>query len=493
MLDDESRGRLDAEMERRRAKVSLALDKGISPFGQRYKVSAQAKLVGDKCDEMAGQEVSVAGRVIAVRGHGKAVFVDLRDRSGRIQIHLRYDVLGDEQYKLFSDLVDIGDIIGVRGVVFRTKRGEPTIEAHGWQFLSKSLRPFPEKWHGLTDVDLRYRQRYLDLIVNPDVQDVFLKRSKVISFIRRYLDDRGFVEVQTPVLQTIAGGGNARPFVTRHNALDMNVYLRIATELFLKRLIVGGLERVYEIGPDFRNEGIDTKHNPEFYMLELYQAYADYTDMMEMVEGLVSGAAAEIHGSMKFRSGGHEMDVTPPWPRLRVWDGITEATGVRPEDIKTDEDAKAVAKRLGLRMNKAMTRGTVIEEIMGEFVEPKLIRPTFLLDYPVEISPLAKRMEDNPSLTYRFEAFALGCEPGNAFSELNDPIDQRDRFHQQASEKSLGNEEAHPFDEDYVTALEYGMPPTGGLGVGIERLLMFLTDTWSIRDVILFPMLRPKA
>jgi lysyl-tRNA synthetase class 2 len=402
-------------------------------------------------------------------------------------------VLGEENYRTFEELIDLGDILGVRGTVFRTKRGEPTVEVHEWTLLSKALRPLPEKWHGLTDVDLRYRQRYLDLIVNPAVQDVFIKRSKIISYIRRFLDERGFIEVQTPVLQTIAGGAHARPFITHHNALNIDVYLRIATELYLKRLLVGGLEKVYEIGPDFRNEGIDTRHNPEFYMMEVYQAYADYEDMMKLVEDLVSGCAREVLGTTKFMSGGHEIDVTPPWPRLRVWDAITEATGIRPEDIRTDEDAKAIAKKLDLKMDKAQTKGSVIEEIMSEYVEPKLIQPHFLIDYPVEISPLAKRKDDDPSLTYRFEAFALGSELGNAFSELNDPIDQKERFEQQAREKAAGNREAHPYDEDFITALEYGMPPAGGLGIGIERLVMFLTDSRSIRDVILFPMMRPKT
>lgn len=485
--------RLDEEFERRRAKIAKAEAKGIAPFGGRYEVDSHASLIAEKCDEMAGYEVRIAGRITAIRGHGKACFCDLRDRSGRIQLHVRIDVLGEEEYKSFEDLVDLGDFVGVQGSVFRTKRGEPTVEVHNWTMLAKALRPLPEKWHGLTDVDLRYRQRYLDLIVNPEVQDTFIKRSKIISYIRRFLDERGFIEVQTPVLQTIAGGAHARPFITHHNALDIDVYLRIATELYLKRLLVGGLERVYEIGPDFRNEGIDTRHNPEFYMMEVYQAYADYNDMMKLVEDLVSGCAEEVLGSMRFTSGGYEIDVTPPWPRLRVWDGITQATGIKPEDIRTDEDAVAIAERLGLDMNKAKTKGSVIEEIMGEYVEPKLVQPHFLIDYPVEISPLAKRREDNPNLTYRFEAFALGRELGNAFSELNDPIDQKNRFIQQAREKAAGNDEAHPYDEDFITALEYGMPPAGGLGIGIERLVMFLTDSPSIRDVILFPMMRPKT
>lgn len=481
------------EVSRRKTKVGLALEKGINPWGGKYEVTSSAEQIVEKCDEMEGQTVSIAGRLTAFRGHGKAAFADLRDRTGRIQLHARLDVLGDQGYADFSDITDIGDIVGVIGKVFRTKRGEPTVEVREWTMLTKCLRPLPEKWHGLTDVDLRYRQRYLDLIVNPDVQDTFVKRTKIISYIRKYLDERGFLEVQTPVLQSIAGGANARPFITHHNALDIDMYMRIATELYLKRLLVGGLERVYEIGPNFRNEGIDTKHSPEFYMLEVYQAYADYNDMMRLVEEMVFGCAMEVLGTTKLTSAGHEIDLAPPWKRLTVWDGITQLSGIRPDDLRDDKDAKAVVEKLNLKMEKGVTVGSVIDKLLDQYVEPSLIEPTFLMDYPVEISPLAKRIEGNPSMTYRFEPFVLTRELGNAFSELNDPIDQKQRFVAQVREKALGDEEAHPYDEDFITALEYGMPPAGGLGIGIERLVMLLCGVDSIRDVMLFPMLRPKA
>ncbi len=492
-LDKEPESRLNEEIERRRGKIELARSRGLNPFGDAYEVTSKASVIAEKCDEMAGTEVRIAGRIMALRGHGKATFADLRDRSGRVQIHVRIDVLGETSYKDFEDIIDIGDIVGIEGVVFRTKRGEPTVEVRKWTLLTKALRPLPEKWHGLTDVDLRYRQRYLDLIVNPQVQDTFIKRTKIVSYIRRYLDERGFLEVHTPVLSTLAGGAHARPFVTHHNALDIDVYMRIATELYLKRLIVGGLERVYEIGPDFRNEGIDTKHNPEFYMLEVYQAYGDYNTMMTLVEELVSGCAQEVMGTMKISGEGHTVDLTPPWKRLKVWDGIEQWAGIKQADLRDDKDAAEIAKKLELKMDKGITKGSVIDKLLDEYVEPKLIEPTFLIDYPVEISPLAKRMDSDPSLTYRFEPFVLTRELGNAFSELNDPIDQKERFLAQVREKQMGDEEAHPYDEDFINALEHGMPPTGGLGIGIERLVMLLTGIDSIRDVILFPMLRPKS
>lgn len=492
-LDKEPESRLNEEIERRRGKIELARSRGLNPFGDAYEVTSKASVIAEKCDEMAGTEVRIAGRIMALRGHGKATFADLRDRSGRVQIHVRIDVLGETSYRDFEDIIDIGDIVGIEGVVFRTKRGEPTVEVRKWTLLTKALRPLPEKWHGLTDVDLRYRQRYLDLIVNPQVQDTFIKRTKIVSYIRRYLDERGFLEVHTPVLSTLAGGAHARPFVTHHNALDIDVYMRIATELYLKRLIVGGLERVYEIGPDFRNEGIDTKHNPEFYMLEVYQAYGDYNTMMTLVEELVSGCAQEVMGTMKISGEGHTVDLTPPWKRLKVWDGIEQWAGIKQADLRDDKDAAEIAKKLELKMDKGITKGSVIDKLLDEYVEPKLIEPTFLIDYPVEISPLAKRMDSDPSLTYRFEPFVLTRELGNAFSELNDPIDQKERFLAQVREKQMGDEEAHPYDEDFINALEHGMPPTGGLGIGIERLVMLLTGIDSIRDVILFPMLRPKS
>ncbi|MGI6621046.1 MAG: lysine--tRNA ligase [Bacillota bacterium] len=480
------------EISRRAAKLELIRNSGMDPFGGPFKVSGDAQTIRANCDQMAGDEVSIAGRIMAFRGHGRATFADLRDRTGRVQIYARKNVLGDENYRRFTEFLDIGDIIGITGKVFRTQKGEPTVEVENWVILCKALRPLPEKWHGLTDVDLRYRQRYLDLIVNPDVADVFIKRSRIVSFVRRYLDERGYLEVETPVLQTVAGGANARPFVTHHNALGIDVYLRIATELYLKRLLVGGLERVYEIGKDFRNEGISTRHNPEFTMLEVYQAYGDYESMMELAEDLIYKCAMEVIGAPRISYDGHEIDLTPPWQRLTVWDAMERWAGVKYGELTDDGDAKKVADKLGLAMDRPPTKANVINKLLDERVEPNLIQPTFLLDYPVEISPLAKRIPDRPDLTYRFELFVAGKEIGNAFSELNDPIDQRERFLQQVQAKAMGDDEAHVFDEDFIVALEYGMPPAGGLGIGIDRLVMLLSGAASIRDVILFPMMRPK-
>jgi lysyl-tRNA synthetase class 2 len=485
--------KLTDEMSRRMGKLDLIKQAGMDPFGGSYQATFTAEAVGTGCDELSGSEVSVAGRLTAFRGHGKATFADLRDRTGRIQIHARKDVLGQDSYERFVDLLDIGDIIGVTGKVFRTKKGEPTIEVNQWVILCKALRPLPEKWHGLTDVDLRYRQRYVDLIVNPEVKDVFIKRTRIIAFIRRYLNERGFLEVETPVLQTVAGGATARPFITHHNALDIDVYLRIAVELYLKRLLVGGLERVYEIGKNFRNEGIDTRHNPEFTMLEVYQAYGDYGSMMNLTENMVYECALEVLGTANVLFEGHEVDLTPPWRRLKVWDAMEMWAGIRFEDLRDDRDAANVAEKLGLKMDRPPTKANVINKLLDDKIEPNLVEPTFLIDYPVEISPLAKRMAEQPDLTSRFEVFVAGKELGNAFSELNDPLDQRQRFVEQAKAKAMGDDEAHAFDEDFLTALEYGMPPAGGLGIGIDRLVMLLTGSSSIRDVILFPMMRPKA
>jgi lysyl-tRNA synthetase class 2 len=481
------------ETTRRRDKIAGIKKIGMRPYGDRFEVTSTAHDIREKCDALSGSNVRLAGRLMTFRGHGKATFADLLDRTGRIQIYAKLDVLGRDKYTAFNELLDIGDIVGVEGTVFRTKRGEPTLELKSWTMLCKALRPLPEKWHGLTDVDLRYRQRYLDLIVNSGVKETFIKRTKIISYIRRFLDDRGFLEVETPVLQTLAGGATARPFKTHHNALNIDVYLRIALELYLKRLIVGGLEKVYEIGRTFRNEGIDTRHNPEFTMLEVYQAFADYNDMMKLTEDLVSSCAEEVLGTMKISVEGHEIDISPPWKRIKVWDAIEKWAGITKDMIKNDDDAKNIADRLNLNMDKAVTKANVINKILDDKIENNLIQPTFLLDYPVEISPLAKRMEDELDLTYRFEAFVAGGEIANAFSELNDPIDQRERFLGQARAKALGDDEAHVFDEDFLTALEYGMPPTGGLGIGIDRLVMLFTGSSSIRDVILFPMMKPRA
>ncbi len=463
----------------------------IDPFGRRFEVTHHANDIKVHFEELEGKEVSIAGRLLALRSHGKASFADLSDISGRIQLYVKSDAVGPDKYDLFSTF-DVGDIIGVTGEVFRTRKGEITVSVREFVFLTKCLRPLPEKWHGLKDVEVRYRQRYLDLIVNPEVRDTFIIRTRVVRAIRNYLDSCGFLEVETPAMHTIAGGATARPFITHHNALDMDLYLRIALELYLKRLIVGGLERVYEIGRNFRNEGISTKHNPEFTMLELYQAYTDYEGMMDLCEDMLSTVASEVLGTTKIAYGDQTIDLAPPWPRIRLVDAIRENSGVDLMRIRNDDEARAVASQLGLTMDKAVSKGSIIDKLLDTYVEPKLIQPTFLIDYPVEVSPLAKRMPGNPSLTYRFEAFAGGREIANAFSELNDPIDQRQRFLQQVEEKEKGDDEAHPMDEDFLTALEYGMPPTGGMGIGIDRLIMLFTNSPSIRDVILFPLLRPR-
>ncbi|ADL06955.1 lysine--tRNA ligase [Thermosediminibacter oceani] len=465
---------------------------GIAPYGQKYVRTHNCLEIKENFEKLEGSETSIAGRIMAIRGHGKAAFFDIQDEKGRLQIYIKKDHVGDEVYEIFKKL-DIGDIIGVEGKIFKTQKGEISVMADRITVLAKSLRPLPEKWHGLKDVDTRYRQRYLDLIVNPDVRRTFVTRSKIIRAIRNYLDSRGFIEVETPVLTPLAGGAAARPFITHHNALDIDLYLRIATELYLKRLIVGGFEKVYEIGKDFRNEGISIKHNPEFTMIELYQAYADYQDMMELTEDMISHVAKEVLGTTKVVYQGEEIDLTPPWTRMTMVEAVKKYAGVDFNELKTDEEARAVARKLGLEVGDNDTRGKVLNTIFEEKVEEHLVQPTFILDYPIEISPLAKRKEDNPDFTYRFELFITRRETANAFSELNDPIDQRERFLQQLKEREAGDEEAHAFDEDFINALEYGMPPTGGLGIGIDRLVMLLTDSYSIRDVILFPTMRPKS
>ncbi|MFO7153263.1 MAG: lysine--tRNA ligase [Bacillota bacterium] len=464
---------------------------GVNPYGQKYNRTHNCLEIKENFEAMEGKSTSVAGRIMAIRGHGKAAFFDIQDEKGRLQIYIKMDHIGEEKYKIFKKL-DIGDIVGVEGKVFKTQKGEVSVMADDLTLLAKSLRPLPEKWHGLKDVDTRYRQRYLDLIVNPDVRKTFILRSKIIKTMRDYLDSRGFIEVETPVLTPIAGGAAARPFITHHNALDIDLYMRIATELYLKRLIVGGFEKVYEIGKDFRNEGISIKHNPEFTMIELYQAYADYHDMMDLAEDMISHIAKEVLGTTKVIYQGEEIDLTPPWQRMTMKEAVKKYAGVDFDEIKTDEEAREVAKRLGVEVKDNDTKGKVLNAIFEEKVEENLVQPTFIMDYPIEISPLAKRKEDDPNFTYRFELFITRREMANAFSELNDPIDQRERFLQQLKEREAGDEEAHAFDEDFIMALEYGMPPTGGLGIGIDRLVMLLTDSYSIRDVILFPTMRPK-
>ncbi|HQA59979.1 MAG: lysine--tRNA ligase [Tepidanaerobacteraceae bacterium] len=465
---------------------------GVAPFGKSFSLTHNLQQIKDNFEELENHDVKIAGRIMAIRGHGKAAFFDIQDQTGRLQMYIKKDGVTEETFQLYK-LLDIGDIVGIEGQVFRSKKGEISVAVSDLTLLSKSLRPLPEKWHGLKDTDIRYRQRYLDLITNPEVKQTFLLRSKIITTMRRYLDERGFIEVETPVLSPIAGGAAARPFITHHNALDIDLYLRIATELYLKRLIVGGFEKVYEIGKDFRNEGISIKHNPEFTMMELYQAYADYKDMMDLMEDMVAYIAKEVLGTTKVNYQGEEIDLTPPWKRMTMVEAVKHYTDIDFSQVKSDEEARDIARKLHIEdVDDDATKGKILNLIFEEKVEANLVQPTFIYDYPIEISPLAKKIEDNPNFTYRFEAFITGREMANAFSELNDPIDQKERFLQQLKEREAGNEEAHAFDEDYIIALEHGMPPTGGLGVGIDRLVMLLTDSYSIRDVILFPTMRPK-
>lgn len=474
----------------KRQKLFDLQSEGKDPFKiVKYDKTHHSKEILDGFDALDGKEVSIAGRIMSKRGMGKASFCDIQDRDGRIQVYVRMDAIGSEQYDDFKKY-DIGDIIGVKGVVFKTHKGEISVRAQNVLLLSKSIQNLPEKWHGLKDVDLRYRQRYVDLIVNPEVRKTFLIRGKIISAIRKYLDERDFLEVETPILNTIAGGASARPFITHHNTLDMDLYLRIAPELYLKRLIVGGLERVYEIGRMFRNEGMSIKHNPEFTMMELYQAYADYKEMMELTENMISSIAKDVLGTTEIEYQGQKIDLMPPWNRLTMIDAVKKYSGVDFNDIKTDEEAKKAAHSKNLEVLDNATRGEILNLMFEEFVEENLIQPTFIIDYPVEISPLTKKKPDNPELTERFELFITGREMANAYSELNDPIDQKERFLDQVRKREAGDEEANMMDDDYVTALEYGLPPTGGLGIGIDRLIILLTNSASIRDVLLFPTMK---
>ena len=477
----------------RRDKLAALQEAGMNPFEiTRYDVTHHAQEVKDQFDQLEGQTVSLAGRLMSKRGMGKVSFCDLKDKSGRIQIYARKDEMDEEAYDRFRKY-DIGDIVGVKGDVFRTQKGEMSIRAHEITLLSKSLQPLPEKFHGLTDKELRYRQRYVDLIMNPESQRNFEIRSKFVAYLRRYLDNMGFMEVETPVLSPIAGGANARPFITHHNAQDIDMYMRIATELHLKRLIVGGLERVYEVGRIFRNEGMDTKHNPEFTTCELYQAYTNLDGMMDILEGILTGAAKEILGTYHIQWLGHDVDLTPSWKRITMADAVQNVTGADFMAIEGDDDAAVeLAKSVGVDMEGvARTWGNALYETFDQKVEETLIQPTFITMYPVEVSPLAKRSPEDPHLTERYEMFVCGCEMGNAFSELNDPIDQRERFQKQVELRDKGDDEAGMMDDDFITALEYGLPPTGGLGIGIDRCVMMLTNSDSIREVILFPTMKP--
>ncbi|NLK08212.1 MAG: lysine--tRNA ligase [Firmicutes bacterium] len=474
----------------RRSKLQEWKQAQLDPYGHKYERTHSTQEIVQDFDKLEGETVSIAGRIMVVRGHGKASFADLMDGSGTIQLFIRINTVGEDLYHQYERL-DIGDIIGVQGTVFRTKRGEISVEIVQFTLLSKSLRPLPEKWHGLKDVDLRYRMRYLDLIANPEVKDVFIARSKVIQGIRDYLLERGYLEVETPMLNTIAGGANARPFVTHHNALDMDLYMRIAPELYLKRLLVGGLEKVFEIGKNFRNEGMSTKHNPEYTSVEVYEAYGDADSMMVLTEELFAHLAKLVNGTTKINFQGQTVDLTPPWERIAMLDAIRKHSGV---DLKalSETEAVAAAKERELDIPQGATKAQVINEFFDVFVEPKLVGPIFITDHPVEISPLAKRKADDPSVTDRFEPFIVGWEMANGFTELNDPIDQKERFLNQVEQRQAGDDEAHMMDEDYVMALEYGMPPAGGLGIGIDRLVMLLTNSPSIRDVLLFPHMRPR-
>lgn len=457
----------------------------------KYDVTHKTSEIIENFESMEGSSVSVAGRIMSKRGMGKASFIDIQDRDGKIQVYVRINEVGEEVYEDFKKF-DIGDIIGVKGDVFKTHKGEISVKAKEITLLAKSLQPLPEKWHGLKDVDLRYRQRYLDLIVNPDVKKTFITRTKIIKAIRKFLDDRGFLEVETPLLNTIAGGAAARPFITHHNTLDIDLYLRIAPELYLKRLIVGGMEKVYEMGRMFRNEGMSVKHNPEFSMMEVYEAYTDYKGMMKLAEDLISTVAQEVLGTMKITYQGTEIDLTPPWNKMTMVDAVRKYAGVDFDAISTVEEAKAIAKEKGVEIENLNTKGEILNQFFEQFVEEHLKQPTIIYDYPVEVSPLTKRKPDKPEFTERFEIFTVIGEMGNAYSELNDPIDQKERFIEQLRKREAGDAEANMMDEDFITALEYGMPPTGGLGIGIDRLVMLLTDSYSIRDVILFPTMKPK-
>lgn len=484
---------LNEMLQIRRDKLKQLKEEGRNPYlVEKFERTNFTKEIVENFEDFEDKSVTIAGRVMARRGHGKVTFLDIQDSTGRIQAFLKIDNLGDE----YNDvkLLDIGDIVGITGEVFKTKMGEVSVRAENFKILTKSLQILPEKWHGLQDQDLKYRQRYVDLIMNPSIKETFLKRNRIIKEIRNYLDDRGFLEVETPTLNTIAGGANARPFITHHNTLDIDMYLRIANELYLKRLVVGGFDKVYEMGKMFRNEGMDTTHNPEYTAMEVYAAYQDYNDMMELTENLVATVAEKVLGKTVIEYDGVELDLTPPWRRISMVEAVKEYAGVDFENIETDEEAVKVAEEKGLTLEPSKkTRGNIINEFFEEFCEEHMIQPTFVTGHPVDISPLAKRNPEDPRYTNRFEAFINTKEIANAFSELNDPIDQRERFTAQIEAKRLGDDEAHPMDEDFLNAIEVGLPPTGGLGIGIDRLIMFLTGETSIRDVILFPTMKPLA
>ena len=487
----EQQPELSELLQIRRDKLDNLRAEGLDPFVQtKFERTANSKKVVEECETLENQTVTVAGRIMSKREMGKASFAHIQDQEGKLQLYFKIDDIGQAAYDRFKKL-DIGDIIGVKGFVFRTRRGEISVHVQEYVLLSKSLLPLPEKYHGLQDTDLRYRQRYVDLIVNPEVRETFVKRSRIIKGVRKYLDDRGYLEVETPVLNTVQGGATARPFVTHHNTLNLDMYLRIATELPLKRLIVGGFDKVYEIGRLFRNEGMDTRHNPEFTTIEFYEAYTDMNGMMDLTEGLIRTVAQEVNGTTTLQYGDLELDLGKPFERITMTELVKRHTGIDWDQVKTMEDAAAIAKEHHLKVEKKHKKGDILSMLFEEYCEDKLIQPTFVTMHPVEISPLAKKDPETPELTQRFELFVAGSELANAFSELNDPIDQRQRFEAQMKLRELGDMEASQMDEDYLTAMEYGMPPTGGCGIGIDRLVMFLTNNQSIRDVLLFPTMKP--
>ncbi|MFD1778999.1 lysine--tRNA ligase [Fredinandcohnia salidurans] len=482
----------------RREKLHTLREMGVDPFGKRFERTHSTRELIDLYDGFTKEQldekeitVTIAGRIMTKRGKGKAGFTHIQDLTSQIQLYVRLDAVGEEQYEIFN-IADLGDIVGVTGTVFKTKVGELSIKVSSFELLSKALRPLPDKFHGLKDVEQRYRQRYLDLIMSPESKETFITRSKIIRAMRRYLDDHGYLEVETPMMHSIPGGASAKPFITHHNALDIPLYMRIAIELHLKRLIVGGLEKVYEIGRVFRNEGVSTRHNPEFTMIELYEAYADYKDIMSLTENLVAHIAQEVLGTTTVTYGEYEIDLKPEWKRLHMVDAIKEYVGVDFWKEMSLEEARQLAKEHNVEINDNMQYGHIVNEFFEQKIEEKLIQPTFIYGHPVEISPLAKKNPEDPRFTDRFELFIVAREHANAFTELNDPIDQRQRFEAQLKEREQGNDEAHMMDEDFVEALEYGLPPTGGLGIGIDRLVMLLTNSPSIRDVLLFPQMRHK-
>ena len=486
-----AKGQKSSEVRQRKLeKVQGLIDEGNSPYlAEKYDVDTYTNQILDNFDAMEGKEVSVAGRIMSKRRHGKIAFLDLQDTYGKIQIFAKKNIM-EENYEVVK-ATDVGDFLGVKGKVIRTETGAISVETEEVELLSKSIQVLPEKFHGLKDMDLRYRQRYVDLIVDPEVKETFFKRSAIIKAIREFLDNKGFLEVETPILGNVAGGANARPFLTHHNALDIDLQMRIANELFLKRLIVGGFDKVYEMGKMFRNEGMDTRHNPEFTNIELYQAYVDMDEMMLITENMFAYAAEKVLGSPVIEYQGTTIDLTPPWKRISMEDAVKEYAGIDFSAIETDEEALALAKEKGLDVQPFWTRGHVISEMFEEYCEEKLVQPTFVTGHPVEVSPLAKRDPKDPRITRRFEAFINTWEFANAFSELNDPIDQRERFEEQVKDQEKGDDEAHPMDHDFINAIEVGLPPTGGLGIGVDRMIMLLTDQSSIRDVLFFPTMKP--